>query len=92
MSQHPSLRVDSVGVKHRNVINRAERIKRMMTENRWDEGRSVYNLPKLKSQKVKVKKAKAAKEGDEKAAPGAAPAAATAKKAEPAKKTDAGKK
>ncbi len=88
MSQHPSLRVDSVGTKHRNVMKRSERLKKMSDENRWDETKSVYGLPKLKSLKVKVKKVKAAKEGDEKAA--GAPADA-AKKAEAPKKEGAKK-
>ena len=89
MSQHPSLRVDSVGTKHRNVMKRSERIKKMSEDSRRDENKSVYGLPKLKSLKVKVKKVKAAKEGDEKA--GAAPSAEGAKKAEAPKK-EAGKK
>ena len=91
MSQHPSLRVDNVGTRHRNVLKRAERIKKMMDENRWAEEKSVFGLPKIKSLKVKVKKVKAAKEGEEK--PGTAPAAPeAAKKSDAAKKSEAPKK
>lgn len=81
MSQHPSLRVDSVGVKHRNVLKRLERIKKLQDEGKWEDARSVYNLPKIKSMKVKVKKGGGKKEGEE----GAAAAGGAAKPAEAAK-------
>ncbi len=73
MSQHASLRIDSVGIKHRNVLKRLERIKRLKKENRWAEERSMFGLPKVKSQKIKVKsssadKAKGAEEGKAEAA------------------------
>jgi len=55
MSQHPSLRVDSVGVKHRNVLKRIERIKKLREEGKWEGERSILGLPKVKSIKVKVK-------------------------------------
>lgn len=72
MSQHPSLKLDSVSVKHRNVLKRLERIKRLQKENKWADERSIYNLPKVKSQKIKVKKIKEPKEtaaGETAAAP-----------------------
>ncbi len=85
MSQHSSLRVDSVGVRHRNVLKRLERIKKMQEEGRWPDDASIYNLPKVKSVKIKVKKVKepkaeAAQPGEAVAKPqagkpGAAPAA-----------------
>jgi len=96
MSQHQSLKVDSVGAKHRNVFSRSERIKKMQEEKRWAEGRSAFNLPKMKSLKIKVKKS-AAKEKPAEGAAGAAPAAGAkagapaAKAAAPAKPA-AGKK
>lgn len=62
MSQHPSLRLDSVGTKHRNVLKRFERVKKLRETGRWNEKSSIYNLPKVKSMKVKLKKAKEAKE------------------------------
>lgn len=85
MSQHPSLRVDSVGVKHRNVLKRLERIKKLQDEGRWsDEKQSIYNLPKIKSVKIKVKKGggKEKKEGEGEAAPAAKGAAKPAAKAQ----------
>ena len=93
MSQHPSLRIDTVGARHRNVLKRTERIKKMQGDTPWDEEKSVYGLPKFKSMKIKVKKAKGAKEGEEKpAAAGGAAAPAAGKKAEPAKKGEPAKK
>lgn len=74
MSQHPTLRVDSVGAKHRNVLKRYERIQKLQEENKWQERASAFNLPKVKSMKIKVKKTKEVAEGAE-AAAGAAPAA-----------------
>ncbi len=93
MSQHPSLRVDSVGVKHRNVLKRYERVKKMQAEGKWGDRDSALNLPKLKSIKVKVKKVKEAPAEGDAAATTAAPAAApAAKTAAPAAKAEKPKK
>ena len=83
MSQHPSLRSDSVGAKHRNVLKRFERVKKLQETGRWSDRATAYNLPKVKSMKVKMKKVKEAKEGaaEGAAAPGAAAPAAGAKPA-----------
>ena len=68
MSQHPSLKVDSAGKKHRNVLKRYERIRKLQEDEKWDaEKDSVYGLPKVKSQKVKTKGGKSAKTEEEKA-------------------------
>lgn len=91
MSQHPSLRSDSVGAKHRNVFKRLERVKKLQEMGKWSDRATVYNLPKVKSLKIKMKKVKEAKpgaaEGD--AAAGAVAPAAAAKPA--AAKPAAGK-
>ena len=91
MSQHPSLRSDSVGAKHRNVFKRLERVKKLQEMGKWSDRGTAYNLPKVKSLKIKMKKVKEAKpgaaEGD--AAAGAAAPAAVAKPA--AAKAAAGK-
>ena len=82
MSQHRSLKVDSVGTRHRNVLSRIERIKKLKDLKRWDDNKSAFNLPKIRSLKVKVKKAASkAAAGAEKAGAVAAPAAGGAKKA-----------
>jgi small basic protein (TIGR04137 family) len=65
----------------RNVLTRGERILKLQSEERWENGRSPYGLPKVKVVKLVVKKAK---KKEEKAAEGegaaAAPAAEEAKK------------
>ncbi len=90
MSQHPSLKFSNVGVKHRNVLKRYERIKKLQEMEIWKDSSSVFKLPKVKSLKIKVKKTKtpkaeaAAGEGQPVVAPpaaksGAAPAKTAAK-------------
>ncbi|HTL48610.1 MAG TPA: small basic protein [Verrucomicrobiae bacterium] len=90
MSQHPSLKVDSVGVKHRNVLKKYERIKKMEADGKWSGEASVYGLPKYKSIKIKVKKSaggpKEAAAGEKGAAPAAGAPAEKAKAAAPAEK------
>ncbi|MFA5143123.1 MAG: small basic protein [Candidatus Omnitrophota bacterium] len=82
MSQHPSLRSSDKGKQHRSVLKRYEKLKVLKEKEKWDEGKSVFGLAKVKIVKFKIKKEKAAVEGTETAAPGAeAPAAAPAAKA-----------
>jgi len=65
MSLHKSLMSKSSLTRHRNVLSRAERIKRLEEEERWEDGRSVFGLPKVRNLKIKKKsKAKAKKEGE----------------------------
>ena len=94
MSQHPSLRSDSVGAKHRNVFKRLERVKKLREMGKWSGSSTAYNLPKVKSQKVKMKKEAKVKEttAEGAAAPAGAakPAAGKAAPAKPA--AAAGKK
>ncbi len=47
-------------VRQRNVLTRPERIKYLTDEGLWDEKKSVYGLPKVKTTKIK-KKAKVKK-------------------------------
>ena len=77
MSLHKSL-VSKEGLKrHRNVLNRAERIKALQEDDKWDEERSVFGLSKVRHMKVRKKgkgkakaaEAKAAEEGALEAAP-----------------------
>ena len=83
MSQHPSLRSADKDKAQRSVLKRYERIKILKDKEKWAEGDSVYNLPKLKIAKFKVKKEKAV--AAEATAEGAAAApAADAKAAAPA--------
>ena len=81
MSIDKSLRRKNSLVRARNVLTRGERIKVLQDEERWQDGRSPYNLPKVRVLKIVVKKAKKAKEEEGAAAEGAAAApAAEAKK------------
>ena len=91
MSQHSSLRSSALSTRHRNVLKRYERIKKLVKDDRWKEGMPVFGLPKVKSIKIKVKKLKAETKtaaGTEGAAPAEAKAQAPqapAKGAAPAK-------
>ncbi len=97
MSIDKSLRRKNTLVRSRNVLTRGERIKVLQDEERWQEGRSPYNLPKVRVVKIVVKKAKKVKEEEgaaaevEAAAEGAAAPAAAAE-AKPAAKKGGEKK
>jgi small basic protein (TIGR04137 family) len=80
MSIDKSLRRKNSLERARNVLTRGERIKVLKDEERWQDGRSPYGLPKVKVIKVVVKKAKKAKE--EEKAEGEGEAAAEAPAAE----------
>ncbi|MBI4372977.1 MAG: small basic protein [Candidatus Omnitrophica bacterium] len=62
MSQHSSLKADTVGKRHRNVLKRHERIQTLQDTEAWGNRQSIYKLPKLKLIKLKVKKEKSSKE------------------------------
>ncbi len=64
MSIDKSLVTKGKLARHRNVLTRAERIKFLINENLWDDGRSVFGLPKVKNLKMR-KAAKAEKEKTE---------------------------
>lgn len=75
MSQHSSLKTDSVGARHRNVLKRHERVSSLRNSDHWGNRESAFKLPKVKLIKMKVKKAKGkeeAAEGEAKPAIGAA--------------------
>ncbi len=61
MSIDKSLRRKNMLARSRNVLTRGERILVLQSEERWPEGRSPYNLPKVRVLKLKKGK-KAAKE------------------------------
>lgn len=72
MTIDKSLRVRRGLIKNRNVLTRVERLSKLQEADRWKEGDSVYGLPKVRVQKIslkkkkKVKKDEAAEEGGEK--------------------------
>ena len=94
MSLDKSLRSRATLARHRNVLDRAERIDVLKADDRWEEGRSPFGLPKVAHRKAKVGKKGAEKPTEEAAAAaGEAPKAAEdPKKADAGKKADAAKK
>ena len=98
MSIDKSLRRKNMLQRARNVLTRTERIKTLRDEERWQDGRSPFGLPKVKVVKIVVKKAKKAKEeaaegeAGAAAAPAAGAAAAPAAKAPEKQPAEKGKK
>lgn len=90
MSMDKSLKSKGELVRHRNVLTRAERVGSLTDQDRWDDSKNVFGLPKVANRKVQTrKKAPAAAKiaGLAPAEGAAAPAAAgPAKAAAPAKK------
>ncbi len=88
MSIHPSLTVSEKDKKTRSVLKRTERIRQMQEKGKWKAGDPVYNLPKIKTLRIKIKKEKAEKAesatpAEGAAAPAAAPGAKETAKAAP---------
>ena len=79
MTMDKSLKIRAGLARSRSVLKRAERIERLKTADRWQEGDSPLGLAKVRVYKLamKKKKKKEKEEGEEDAA---APAADAAKK------------
>jgi small basic protein (TIGR04137 family) len=92
MSIDKSLRRKNSLVRARNVLTRGERIKVLQDEERWPDGRSPFNLPKVRVIKIVVKKAKKVKEEEGAEAEAAAPAAGDKKGADKGAEKKGGKK
>lgn len=85
MSVHRSLKASNRLKRQRSVLTRTERLETLASEERWQEGDSVFGLPKVRvfkaKRKVKVKKeaegeaveGAVAAEGDAAAGAGATP-------------------
>jgi small basic protein (TIGR04137 family) len=90
MSLDRSLKAANSLVRHRNVLTRAERLLKLADEEKWNESKSVYGLPKVAHRKMAVTKGPAKEDAAAAAAAGTAPAgaapAAAAKGAAPAAK------
>ena len=65
MTIHKSLRVRAGMIRNRNVLTRGERIARLREAERWKEGDPVLGLPKVRVQKVTLKKKKKPKKQQE---------------------------
>jgi small basic protein (TIGR04137 family) len=65
MTIDKSLKIKAGSAKMRNVLTRPERLKKLMSDDRWSEGDSVYGLPKVRVVKISMKKKKKVKKEDE---------------------------
>jgi small basic protein (TIGR04137 family) len=90
MSMDRSLKSANALIRHRNVLTRGERLVKLAEDEKWNESKSVFGLPKVAHRKaavVKVAKEEAAPaEGAAAPAAGAAAPAAGAKAGAPAAK------
>jgi small basic protein (TIGR04137 family) len=80
MTIDKSLKVKAGMARSRNVLTRAERIAKLIEADRWHEGDKVLGLPKVRVQKIALKKKKKVKKEEEEGAEGAAAPAATPEK------------
>ncbi len=97
MTMDKSLKMRAGLARARSVLNRAERIQRLKSADRWQDGDSPFGLAKVRVYKLAMKKKKKKKEEEEGAegAAAAAPAADAGKKEAPKKesgKKESGKK
>lgn len=65
MTLDKSLKVRAGAIKSRNVMTRAERIKRLQDLNRWSEDSIVLGMAKVRVPKVSLKKKKKVKKEEE---------------------------
>lgn len=65
MTIDKSLKVQRGLIKNRNVLTRVERLERLQEADRWKEGDSIFGLPKVRVQKVTLKKKKKAKKEED---------------------------
>jgi len=86
MSLDRSLKAANSLTRHRNVLTRPERLARLAEQEKWNESKSVYGLPKVANRKAAVAKAEKTEtaEGATPAAGAAAPAAGAKGAAAPA--------
>ena len=65
MTIDKSLKVRRGLIKNRSVLSRAERLAKLAETERWKEGDPVLGLPKVRVQKLELKKKKKVKKEDE---------------------------
>lgn len=65
MAIDKSLKVRAGSIKNRNVLTRAERLEKLRDADRWNENDPVLGLPKVRVQKVSLKKKKKVKKADD---------------------------
>lgn len=65
MTIDKSLKVRAGMIRNRNVLTRAEKIAKLEEQDRWQEGDRVMGLPKVRVEKISLKKKKKTKKADE---------------------------
>jgi small basic protein (TIGR04137 family) len=65
MTIDKSLKVRAGMIQNRNVLTRAERVAKLKEQDRWQEGGSVLGLPKVRVEKISLKKKKKTKKAEE---------------------------
>ena len=65
MTIDKSLKVRTGMMRNRNVLTRAERIEKLKAADRWTEGDTVHGLPKVRVQKLALRRKKKAKTEEE---------------------------
>jgi small basic protein (TIGR04137 family) len=63
-----SLKVRAGMIRNRNVLTRAERLAKLQEQDRWKEGQPVLGLPKVRVEKISLKKKKKTKKAEEEGA------------------------
>ena len=62
MTIDKSLKIRRGGASNRSVLTRIERLEKLKETDRWQEGDSVFGLPKVRVRKLQMKKKKKKKE------------------------------
>jgi len=65
MTMDQSLKVKAGATRSRNVLTRAERVARLQELDRFDEEKSIVGMPKVRVQKVSLKKKKKVKKAED---------------------------
>ena len=65
MTIDKSLKIQRGLIKNRNVLTRVERLERLQETERWREGDSIFGLPKVRVQKVSLKRKKKVKKAED---------------------------
>ena len=65
MTIDKSLKVKAGMTRQRNVLTRAERITKLQETDRWQDGDGVLGLPKVRVQKISLKKKKKVKKEED---------------------------
>ena len=62
MTIDKSLKISRGSMQSRNVLTRVERLKKLADEERWNTGDSPFGLPKVRVEKVSLKRKKKVKD------------------------------